>query len=213
MSALAQAAAATGEFDRAEDLARAITDPYEHAEAVSALAQAAAATGEHDRARRLLSEAEDLARAITNQGDQAKAVSALAQAAAATGEFDRAEDLARAITRPVRARGGGERVGPGRGRDRRAPSAYRHPAAHAITSHCARRCPLLWFLTFDKPETLSDNDVRLLSPRTHPRKCQKSQKSLRFHQMNHGCGVACGWWPPWSGDENCCRSGDLAHLR
>ena len=32
------------------------------------------------------------------------------------------------------------------------------PAAHAITSHCARRCPLLWFLTLDKPETLSDND-------------------------------------------------------
>jgi hypothetical protein len=28
-----------------------------------------------------------------------------------------------------------------------------------------------------------------------------------FHQMNHGCGGTAadgGWWPPWSGDENCC---------
>jgi hypothetical protein len=32
----------------------------------------------------------------------------------------------------------------------------------------------LWFLTFDKPETLSDNDVRLPRPETHPRNGQKS---------------------------------------
>ena len=63
---------------------------------------------------------------------------------------------------------------PRRTRCPRSPSAYRHPAAHAITSHCARRCPLPWFLTLDKPETLSDNDVRLLRPETHPRKSQKS---------------------------------------
>src|SRR6478735_1393943 len=56
----------------------------------------------------------------------------------------------------------------------RSPCAGRHPAAHAITSHCARRCPLLWFLTFDKPETLSDNDVRPFISTTRPRKCQKS---------------------------------------
>ena len=72
----------------------------------------------------------------------------------------------------------------------RSPCAGRHPAAHTITSHCARRCPLLWFLTFDKPETLSDNDVRPLISTMRPRKCQKSQKLLRFHQMNHGYGVA-----------------------
>ena len=56
--------------------------------------------------------------------------------------------------------------------------AGRHPAAHAIASHCARRCWLLWFLTLDKPETLSDNDVRLLRSATHPRKCQKSLISV-----------------------------------
>ena len=56
----------------------------------------------------------------------------------------------------------------------RSPCAYRHPAAPAITSHCARRCLLLWFLTFDKPETLSDNDVRPLNAATNPRKRQRS---------------------------------------
>ena len=37
--------------------------------------------------------------------------------------------------------------------------------------------PRLWFLTFDKPETLSDNDVRLPRPETHPRNGQKSHIS------------------------------------
>ena len=67
----------------------------------------------------------------------------------------------------------------------RSPCAYRHPAAHAITSHCARRCPLLWFLTLDKPETLSDNDVRPLISTTHPRKGQKSQKSQEFRAVRN----------------------------
>ena len=63
---------------------------------------------------------------------------------------------------------------PGRTRCPRSPCGGRHPAAHAITSYCARRCWLLWFLTFDKPETLSDNDVRPPRSRTHPRIGQKS---------------------------------------
>ena len=72
MSALAQAAAATGEFDRAEELARAITAPYWQAAALSALAQAAAATGEFDRA-------EELARAITDRHKCGEALIMLAQ--------------------------------------------------------------------------------------------------------------------------------------
>ena len=48
--------------------------------------------------------------------------------------------------------------------------------APAITSHCARRCLLPWFLTFDNPETLSDNDVRPLNAATNPRKRQRSPK-------------------------------------
>jgi hypothetical protein len=63
----------------------------------------------------------------------------------------------------------------------RSPCGDRHPAAHAITSHCTRRCPLLWFLTLDKPETLSDNDVRLLSPKTHPRNGHKSRIPVTLH--------------------------------
>ena len=78
MTTTAQTAVGTGEHDRArrllseaEDLSRAITDPYLKAKAVSALAQAATATGEFDRA-------EDLARAITDGPKQAAALSALA---------------------------------------------------------------------------------------------------------------------------------------
>ena len=92
---------------------------------MSALAQAAAATGERDRARRLLAEAEDLARAITDPYRQAEAVSALAQA---RGRDRRARPGSAAARRgrgpgprhhrPVLARGGGERAGPSRGRDR-----------------------------------------------------------------------------------------------
>ena len=103
LSALAQAAAVAGEFDSAEDLARAITNAREQAAALSALAQAAGVAGEFDRAGRLLSQAEDLACAIDDRYWQAAALTpAVAQAAAATGEFDRAEDLARAITDPYR---------------------------------------------------------------------------------------------------------------
>jgi hypothetical protein len=51
--------------------------------------------------------------------------------------------------------------------------------ADAIASHCARRCSLLRFLTSDKPETLSHNDVPALTSTTHPRIHQKSQKSRR----------------------------------
>lgn len=60
----------------------------------------------------------------------------------------------------------------------RASGDGRHPAARAIASHCARRCSLPWFLTLDKPETLSDNDVRPLTPKADPRKGQKSHKLL-----------------------------------
>lgn len=46
-------------------------------------------------------------------------------------------------------------------------SAIRAAASAKTTVICAG--PVL-----DKPETLSDNDVRLLKPEVHPRKCQKS---------------------------------------
>ena len=72
MSALAQAAAATGEFDRAEELARAITAPYWQAAALSATAQAVGRDRRFDRA-------EELARAITDRHKCAEALIMLAQ--------------------------------------------------------------------------------------------------------------------------------------
>ena len=82
---------------------------------------------------------------------------------------------------------------PRRTRCPRSPCAYRHPTAHAITSHCARRCPLLRFLTLDKPETLSDNDVRLFRPQTHPRNvseepqiCRVITRRLRRRPVRNG---------------------------
>jgi hypothetical protein len=49
--------------------------------------------------------------------------------------------------------------------DHRAP----FDTQQAITSHCARRCLLLRFLTFDKPETSSHNNMRLIASTTHHR--------------------------------------------
>ena len=96
MSALAQAAAATGDVDRArrllsegEDLARALANspwfrsiPDRQLESMSALARAAAATGDVDRARRLLCEAEELPGAVFKLHRKVRAMSALAETAA-----------------------------------------------------------------------------------------------------------------------------------
>ncbi len=52
---------------------------------------------------------------------------------------------------------------------------------------------LLVFLILDKPETLSHNDVRLLRTQTHPRKCQKSPKTVGiggFRVCSHAEGAA-----------------------
>ncbi len=52
---------------------------------------------------------------------------------------------------------------------------------------------VLVFLILDKPETLSHNDVRLLRTQTHPRKCQKSPKTVGiggFRVCSHAEGAA-----------------------
>ena len=96
------------------------------------------------------------------------------------GRSDHSDAKPRCVALPAPPPAGRRQSPPRRTRCPRSPSAYRHPTAHAITSHCARRCPLLWFLTFDKPETLSDNDVRPLRSATRPRKCHKSPISRSF---------------------------------
>jgi tetratricopeptide (TPR) repeat protein len=98
LAALAEAAAAAGDLDRAEELAeraeeavRAITSPDQQASALVALVHAMARVQDPDRA-------EALARSITGPDRQAPALAALAEAAAAAGDLDRAEELARSIT-------------------------------------------------------------------------------------------------------------------
>jgi hypothetical protein len=87
---VAQAVAAR-DADRAEQIARSITDPYAQGWALSAVTQAVAAR-DADRA-------EQIARSITDPSSQAEALSAVAQAVAAR-DADRAEQVARSITDP-----------------------------------------------------------------------------------------------------------------
>jgi len=69
---LAEAAAAAGDLDRAEEIARTITDPDGRAEALVFLAEAAAAAGHVGRA-------EEVACAINDPDKQALAFAAVAQ--------------------------------------------------------------------------------------------------------------------------------------
>jgi hypothetical protein len=72
-------AVAADDADRAEQVARSITDPSVQAGALSAVAQTVAAR-DPDRARMLLETAEQAARSNTNPSAQAEALSAVAQA-------------------------------------------------------------------------------------------------------------------------------------
>ena len=94
---VATAAAQAGDLDRAEALARTITDPYAHyhARALAGVAAAAAQAGALDRARPLVADAEALARSLTDPGIQAWVLTGVATAAAQAGALDRAEALAR----------------------------------------------------------------------------------------------------------------------
>ncbi|MEX5638002.1 hypothetical protein [Parafrankia sp. FMc2] len=87
--------ATLGNLNRAETLARTITDPYRQAQALTTLVGTLATAGHHDRA-------ETLARTITNPALQAQALTTLVGTLATAGHHDRAETLARTITNPDR---------------------------------------------------------------------------------------------------------------
>ena len=100
MSALARAAAAAGDLnrarrldERAEEAARAIDSPRWQANRLVLMACAAAKSGD-------VSRAEALVQAITDPWEHARALGSLAEAVLDRGDFDRAEALARAITYP-----------------------------------------------------------------------------------------------------------------
>ena len=61
LTGVATAAAQAGDLERAEALARTITDPPYQARALAGVATAAAQAGDLDRARRLVTDAEALA--------------------------------------------------------------------------------------------------------------------------------------------------------
>ena len=81
LTAVADAAAASGDFDRAEVVAASITDLDWRADVLTAVGgNAAAVSGDFDRARQLAVQAEAMARAITAPDRQAQALTALARA-------------------------------------------------------------------------------------------------------------------------------------
>ena len=92
--------AMTGNLERAEALARAITGPNQQAQALAGLAKIAAGMGDLDRAT-------TLAQSITDRSQQARTLAALTEAAVRAGDLDRAwaladraEAVAQAITDP-----------------------------------------------------------------------------------------------------------------
>jgi hypothetical protein len=92
---VAEVVAVAGDVDRAEALARAITDPRGRDRALAEVAKVATAAGH-------LNKAEALARGITDTDShqQAQALRGVAQAVMAAGDVDRAVAVAGAITSP-----------------------------------------------------------------------------------------------------------------
>jgi tetratricopeptide (TPR) repeat protein len=97
---LATAVALVGDYDRAEQIAQSITHPHEQARTLAEVAMAVAAAGDRDRARELADRAEQIARSITDPGEQEDILARVAAAAARAGDCDRAERIARSITHP-----------------------------------------------------------------------------------------------------------------
>jgi tetratricopeptide (TPR) repeat protein len=90
-----------GNLNRAETLARSITDPSGQARALTEVAKALARAGDLNNTRQVAQQAEAAAYSIINPSGpsgQARALAAVAVALAGAGDLDRAEALARSIT-------------------------------------------------------------------------------------------------------------------
>jgi lipopolysaccharide biosynthesis regulator YciM len=90
--AVAEALVAVGKSDRAENLARNLTEPSERELALARVAEALAAVGQSDRA-------ENLARNLTEPYEREQALARVAEALAAAGHFEQAEQVAQRISR------------------------------------------------------------------------------------------------------------------
>jgi Trypsin-like peptidase domain len=82
-----------GQFQRAEAMARSITEPKAQAWALDRVAEALASVGQWDRA-------EQIARTMTDPNHQAIVLYQVAKTLASVGQWDRAEQTARTITGP-----------------------------------------------------------------------------------------------------------------
>ncbi|WP_143031648.1 P-loop domain-containing protein [Actinacidiphila guanduensis] len=92
--------AALGQPNRAEALARTLTDAYQQAGALTGLVRVVAGVGDHERA-------EQIARTLTNPAQRAEALTGLVRVVAGVGDHQRAaelateaEQIARTITHP-----------------------------------------------------------------------------------------------------------------
>ncbi|MEU9381116.1 serine protease [Streptomyces sp. NPDC048279] len=101
--------ATLGQPNRAEQIARSITDPYRRAKALAGVAGAVAIAGDHERARRLATYVEQIAPSITSTPRRSQVVAGVAGAVAAVGDHERArrlaadaEQIARSIIDPTR---------------------------------------------------------------------------------------------------------------
>ena len=88
LAEIAETAARAGKLDRAEVIARSITDSEQRERVLAQLTQAAARAGDLDRA-------ETIARWISYPGQRVQALAAMAEVAARAGDLDRAETLAK----------------------------------------------------------------------------------------------------------------------
>ena len=98
--ALATAVALVGDYDRAEQIAQFITHPHEQARPLAEVAMAAAGAGDCDRARELADRAEQIARSITDRAKREDILARVATVVALVGDCDHAEQIARSITHP-----------------------------------------------------------------------------------------------------------------
>jgi hypothetical protein len=89
--------------ERAEALARAITDAGQRSQALSELARAAANAGESDRCKQLTDQAIAVCQAITDPVRKARMLGDLAWSTAMAEDLDRAQAIARQITVPAQS--------------------------------------------------------------------------------------------------------------
>jgi hypothetical protein len=100
LRALTRVAAGSGQLGLAEVLARTISDPAEHIQALETIAEAAVAAGDLNRARLMAEEAERIVGTFTHARDREDARRALVRVMTVAGNLERARVLAQSLTDP-----------------------------------------------------------------------------------------------------------------